>query len=358
VQVARLELSAVGVVTDGTRVLEAVDLTVPDGTRTVVLGASGSGKTTLLRAVAGVTPVTSGRVWFDDRDVTDLPARDRDVAFVSQQGALQPHLDVGRNLGFALRLRRVPRAEEHSRVEAEARAFSLGGMLHRRPRTLSAGERHEVALARTLVRPSAVLLLDEPFAQIDAARRGVLRRELARVQEGYGVTLVATTNDPVTALALAQQIVVLEDGRVLQVGLPGELLARPASTFVAGLLLTPAMNLLPGRVEGAGAFTHLVAGPLRIPAARVPPGASRRVTLGVRPADVELGGRGPDVPVRGRTFLGAEVELTVGRAGDPPIAAIVPRPAPEVGDRVRLRVAPERVHLFDPVTGFALVHGV
>jgi ABC-type sugar transport system ATPase subunit len=358
--VAHLRLTAVTVHHPGAiePALRTIDLEVADGARTVLVGASGSGKTTLLRTVAGVAPVTAGRVELDGRDVTALPPRDRDTALVSQEGALQPHLDVRRNLGFALRLRRVPRAEEDVRVAAEARAFSLRGLLGRRPASLAAGERHEVALARTLVRPCAVLLLDEPFARIDAARRGRLRRELARVQEGYAVTMLVTTNDPVTALALAHQVVVLESGRVLQAGAPHEVAARPGSVAVAELFVVPAMNLVAAVRHGSGPDRHLVAGGLRVPAPHLPAGTARRVTLGVRPHDLVLADRGVPVPVRRRSFLGAEVDLTVGRASDPPLTVRMPRPAPDVGATVRLTARPGRVHLFDAIDGHALVHGV
>jgi multiple sugar transport system ATP-binding protein len=336
--------------------LAGVDLEVPDGTRMVLVGASGSGKTSLLRAVAGALPVTSGRILFDDRDVTHLPSRDRDVAMVHQTGTLQPHLDVRRNLGFRLRLRGTPRAEERERVAAEARAFELTDLLGRRPATLSTGERHEVALARTLVRRCAVLLLDEPFTRVDAHRVAALRRELLAVQEGYGVTTVLATNDAVTAHAFGQRVAVLHRGRVVQAGAPHTVSETPASTHVAELLVVPPVNLVPGAVERREAGDVLLAGPLRIPLRRRLP--ARRVTVCLRPRDLQLTDGGVPVPVRHRAVLGDEVELTVGRAGDPPLRVITGRDAPPVGTRVGLRVDPARVHVFDATSGSALRHGV
>jgi multiple sugar transport system ATP-binding protein len=338
-----------------TDTLTGIDLAVPDGSRLVLLGGSGSGKTTLLRAVAGLVPVTGGRITFDERDVTTLPPEDRDVAMVHEHGTLQPHLDVRRNLGFSLRMRRTPLAEERRRVEAEARAFALTDLLDRRPGALSEGERHEVALARSLVRRSAVLLLDEPFARLDAHRQTALRRELTALQAGYELTCLLATNDPVTAHAFADQVAVLDRGRLLQAGPPGELAAAPAVTRVAELLIVPAVNLLPGTVDRRNAGDLLLAGPLRIPLRRRLP---HRVTVGVRPHDVTVTAAAGDVPVRRRVVIGHEVELTVGRAGDPPLRLLTDRDAPPEGARVALRVPPDRVHVFDATSGLALGHGV
>lgn len=336
--------------------LAAIDLEVADGRRLVLLGGSGSGKTTVLRAIAGLAPVTSGRVLLGDRDVTRLPPGERDVAFVHQEGVLQPHLDVRHNLGFALRMRRVPREEARHRVTAEARAFRLMGLLGRRPSTLATGQRHEVALARALVRRCSALLLDEPFARVDAHRADRLRRELRRVQEGYGVTTLLAANDPTTAHALGERIAVLERGRLLQTGPPFDIAAAPASTAVAELVVVPPMNLVAGTLERGDGRHTLVAGPLRLDLRR--PLDARRVTVGIRPGDLELVDHGVAVPVRQRIVLGHEVELTVGRPQDPALRVTADRDAPAVGAHVHLRVRPERVHLFDRDTGSALRHGV
>jgi multiple sugar transport system ATP-binding protein len=336
--------------------LEGLSLVVPDGSRLVVLGGSGSGKTTLLRTIAGAVPAAGGRITFDARDVTTTPSRDRDVAFVHQQGTLQPHLDVRRNLGFALRLRRVPRDEERRRVAAEARAFSITDLLGRRPRSLSGGERQEVALARSLVRRCSAMLLDEPFARVDAHRVTELRRELTALQSGYGVTCLLATNDPVTAHAFGDQVAVLDRGRLLQVGPTAEVAGAPAAVRVAELLVVPPANLLPGAVERRASGDLLVAGPLRVPVRRRLP---RRVTVAVRPGDLTATpAASAGVPVRRRVVLGHEVELTVGRGDDPPVRVLADRDAPDEGARVTLRVDPRDVWVFDPTTGDALAHGL
>lgn len=337
--------------------LRAVDLDVPDGTRCVVLGASGSGKSTLLRAVAGVAEVAGGGVHLDGVDVTGAPPRERDVALVDQRGTLQPHLDVRGNLGFRLRLRRTPRGEVRDRVAAEARSFALESLLRRRPRTLSAGERHEVALARTLVQPCAVLLLDEPFARVDAARRAALRTELRQVQAGYGVTTLLATNDPLTAWSLAEQVVVLDRGEVLQAGPVAEVAARPATLQVAQLLVVPPVSVVRATLRGRGPDRHLVAGPVELPVPHLDHPLPATVDLVVRPRDVTFPGPGP-ARVATTGFLGDHTEVRVERGGQA-LRVEVPRgEAPRVGERVAVRVAPGTVSAHDPASGRALAHGL
>lgn len=340
--------------------LAGIDLHVPDRTRTVLLGGSGSGKTTLLRAVAGLVPLTAGVVRLAGQDVTDWSPGDRDLAMVRQEGTLIPHLDVRRNVGFSLRLRRVPRDEERRRVSAEARAFHLEHLLDRRPSTLAAGERHEVALARSLVRRASALLLDEPFARTDASRRAQLRRELLRMQQGYGMTTILATNDPEAAHALADQVAVLERGRLVQTGPPIDVAARPATALVAGLLLLPAPNLVRGTIEHRTGRDVLVAGPLQLDLRRRL--ASRHVLVGVRPDHLEVlpaeRGGGVVVPVRRRATLGDRVELTIGPADRPTLRVHADRSAPEEGDQVVVRADPRHVHVFDAASGAALLHGL
>jgi multiple sugar transport system ATP-binding protein len=347
-------------------VLTDVDLDVASGERLALLGASGAGKTTLLRAIAGLEPAAAGSVWFDDRDVTDLTPGERGLAMVTQESSLQPHRDVWGNLAFPLEIHRVPADEQRRRIEAEARAFSLRDLLGRRPRALSAGKRHEVALARTLVRRVDVLLVDEPFAHLDPPRRIELQRELLEVQEGYGLTLVLASNDQRVAITCGQRVAVLDRGRIVQVGPPMELFHEPATTFVAGAVGELPMTLYPGMARRVGGGTRIEAGPITVrsaaPALRAP--AVHRIEVGIRPtswhppgrpsrrAGVTVGGR-----VRRREFLGARVSLTVA-AGEVPVHAVVPSPGPQVDDEVDLWCPASEIHVFDAVTGSALAHGV
>jgi multiple sugar transport system ATP-binding protein len=343
-------------------VLDAVDLTVREGERVAVLGPSGSGKTTLLRVIAGLEAPDAGAVRLDSIDVTDRAPRVRDVALVTQDGSLQPHLDVRGNLSFALRIRHVGREEIDERVDAEARAFSLRGVLNRRPRTLSAGMRHEVALARSLVRRASVLLVDEPFARMDPPRRAELLRELIAVQSGYGVTLLVATNDQRVASGVADRLVVLEAGRVAQTGSPDELYRRPATTFVAGFLGEQPMNLLQGDLRRGDGPTRLVVGALECPSwdLTLTSHPAQPVTVGIRPADVHLGRDGRQLSVPGtviaREFLGYAVSIRANTdVGE--LSAVVERPGPVVGDRVVLTLPTRDLHVFD-AAGRALAHGI
>lgn len=359
----RVELDQVTVSRDGRRLLDGIDLVVADRERLSIVGPSGAGKTTLLRCVAGVEPIDHGRIRLDGRDVTDAPPRDRDIAMMDQRGSLQPHLDVGHNLGFPLRLRKVPREEVERRVAAEARAFSLSDLLARHPGTLAAGEQHQVALARTLIRRGSILLLDEPLAQIDAGRRNLLIRELVQVQEGYGVTLLLATNDQRVGMAVGRRLAVLHDGRLVQTGTPTDVHERPATEFVAGFVGSPPMNLLPGHVVRARAGVEVRAGPVCIPSwsPAVSSLAGQRVTVGVRPEALSLAGPDSrftaDGVVTHEEFLGHRVAVTVGRRPDERLQLLVERPAPALGDEIRVAVDPAGIHLFEP-GGAALAHSV
>ena len=372
--VSSVELAGVTVSRGGQRLLGGVDLHVGDGERFALLGPSGAGKTTLLRVVAGLEPVDEGHVLIGDRDVTGARPAERNVSMVTQDGMLHPHLDVEHNLAFSLRLRRLPRAEIDARVRAEARAFSLLGLLQRRPQTLSAGERHEVSLARSLVRRSSVLLADEPFARIDPHRLATMIRELHRVQEGYGVTLLLATNDQRVALGIAQRTAVIADGRVVQVGSPLELFRRPANIFIAGFLGDEPSNLLAADLARVDGRTVLRAPGLSIPTWQLALTklAPKAVQLGIRPADVEVAGTQPgDVEVAAdrlttvaaieglvehREFRGSMAVITTST----PAGAIRVRcapPGPHIGERITLRLPPMSIHVFDS-SGNAIVHGV
>jgi len=359
-----IELAGVTVEQDGHRLLGELSLSVGSGERLVILGPSGCGKTTLLRVIAGVQPITDGRIVLDDLDVTQAAPGERNVAMVDQQASLQPHLDVRRNLGFALRLRRTPPDQIRERVAAQTRAFSLGSLLPRRPRTLSGGERHEVALARSLVRRASVLLMDEPMARVDPGRQGQLLRELIDMQEGYGVTLIAATNDQRVAMRLAHRIAVLVDGQLAQVGTPSALYARPSTLFVAGFLGSPPMNLLDGMISRTDGRPHVRAEPFSLPT-WVPDLSARvgePVVLGVRPQQVEIDttpGRASErCRVVRRAFGGAEVTLHLRTPAGRELTAVVATPGPEVDTLVGVSAEPSAVHLFDTITELAIAHGV
>jgi multiple sugar transport system ATP-binding protein len=346
------------------RAIDGLDLSVAAGERVALLGPSGSGKTTILRAIAGLDEVSGGRVLLGERDVTGLHPRDRHIAMINQEASLQPHLTVERNLSFALRLHKVPREEIDERVEAESRAFSLKNLLRRRPKTLSGGERHEVALARSLVRRSSVLLMDEPFSKIDPVRRGILLRELIQVQEGYGVTLLIATNDQRVALGLAERIAVIEQGRLVQIGAPNDVYNEPASTFAAGFIGSPPMNLIDGIVTRRDGQVHVQAGPLSLPTwdTELTRHIGSPVTLGIRPQDVQVDpsprGAALRLQVVRREFMGKEVTVHLATGSGLHLTATVPHPGPDMDGRVGVTVQPRDVHLFDPVAGTLITHGI
>ncbi|OLT14350.1 ABC transporter [Pseudonocardia sp. CNS-139] len=346
--------------------VDGIDLDVPDGDFLVLLGPSGCGKSTLLRMLAGLTPPTAGRILLDGRDITATPPRDRDLAMVFQSYALYPHLTVARNIGFPLRARHRPRAETAARVEAVAGVLGLGGLLHRRPRELSGGQRQRVALARALVRDPGAFLLDEPLSNLDATLRTATRAELTELHRRLGSTFVHVTHDQVEAMTMATRIAVLDAGRLEQVGTPAHVYDAPASLFVAGFLGSPAMGLVPARLESVDGALHARAPGLDAPLGLADPGdAGRDVVLGVRaehlvPTDAPAPGaarlRGT---VRLVENLGSEevAHCVVGDGdGAPRVPVRGPRPlrlAP--GDAVTLTTTPDRLHLFDPGSGRRLV---
>jgi ABC-type sugar transport system ATPase subunit len=267
--------------------VRGIDLHVPDGRFTVLVGPSGCGKTTTLRMIAGLVEPTAGRILIGGRDVTHLEPRDRDVAMVFQNYALYPHLRVFDNIAFGLRARGMDRAEVRRRVLEAADLLGLTELLDRRPRQLSGGQQQRVAIGRAIVREPAAFLLDEPLSNLDAKLRSDTRAELKRIQRELRATVVYVTHDQEEAMALADEIVVMREGRIEQRGTPAEVYARPATEFVGTFIGSPSMNVLPARVED-GAF---VWGPLRVDGVAAAPGAA--VRLGVRPEDVRPAGSVP-----------------------------------------------------------------
>ncbi|TIQ33631.1 MAG: sn-glycerol-3-phosphate ABC transporter ATP-binding protein UgpC [Mesorhizobium sp.] len=278
-----------------TTVIPELSLTIEDGEFCVLVGPSGCGKSTLLRIIAGLEPISSGRILVDGVDMSDAEPPERGVAMVFQSYALYPHMDVGRNIGFGLKIARTPGAEIAERVGRAAEKLRLGSYLKRKPRELSGGQRQRVAIGRAMTRKPKLFLLDEPLSNLDAALRVGMRVEIARLKAELASTMVYVTHDQVEAMTLADRIVVMNGGRIEQVGAPLDLYHRPANLFVAGFIGSPAMNFLKGYVEsvqGPVATVALSMGPrLGIPVERrVEPGDA--VTLGIRPEHVMLANEG------------------------------------------------------------------
>src|SRR6195256_221664 len=238
------------------KVVEDFNLTVADGELLVLVGGSGSGKSTILRMVAGLEEVTSGSIRIDDRDVTALPPRERDVAMVFQDYGLYPHMTVRENLSLGLRLRRVARPEIERRVTWAAGMLGLAPLLDRKPKQLSGGRRQRVAMGRAMVREPKVFLFDEPLSNLDAGLRAQMRIEIGGLQRRLHTTTIYVTHDQVVAMTLGDRIVVLADGRIQQIGRPIDLYQAPVNRFVAGFIGTPTMNFVDGalREEGGRMF--------------------------------------------------------------------------------------------------------
>jgi multiple sugar transport system ATP-binding protein len=284
--------------------LHSFDLDVPDGAFLVMLGPSGCGKTTALRILAGLERPTAGAVLLGDRDVTRLQPRDRDVAMVFQSYALYPHMTVGENIGYPLRVRSVGKADRAKAVAEAAEALEIGHLLDRRPRALSGGQRQRVALARAIVRDPACFLMDEPLSNLDARLRATMRGELKRLQKRLGATTLYVTHDQAEATTMADLVAVMRDGVLQQLGTPDEIYDRPANRFVATFVGSPPLNVIPGELD-AGRRAYVVAG-ARVP---LPDGLFERcaadgaVELGVRPEDLRLVAPGAAGAAQGDVYV-------------------------------------------------------
>jgi ABC-type sugar transport system ATPase subunit len=331
-------------------VVQGIDLDIEDGEFLVLVGPSGCGKSTCLRMVAGLESATSGEILIDGAVVNERDPKDRDIAMVFQDYALYPHMSVAENMAFSLRWRGTARAEITRRVQAAAGVLDIAHLLERRPRELSGGQRQRVAMGRAIVRDPKVFLFDEPLSNLDAKLRVAMRTEIKRLRDRLRTTTIYVTHDQVEAMTLADRIVVMEGGRVLQVGTPEAIYDTPATTFVAGFIGAPAMNLIPAEIQGGQ--VRLPGGAM-LPAAR-PAGA---VTLGIRPealawqADGAAAIEGPATVVEP---LGAETLVTLDLAGHVLHARVPPRSVRHAGETVRLSVAPDALHFFDPATGARL----
>ncbi|KFI07546.1 ABC transporter ATP-binding protein [Massilia sp. BSC265] len=338
-------------------VIKGIDLEIADGEFVVLVGPSGCGKSTLLRIVAGLEDVSSGTVEIGGRVCNDVEPAKRGIAMVFQSYALYPHMTVAENMGFALKLAGVPRAEIAERVTRAAEILQIGHLLERRPKALSGGQRQRVAIGRAIVRKPEVFLFDEPLSNLDAALRGQTRVELARLHRELGATMIYVTHDQVEAMTLGQKIVVFNAGRIEQAGTPLELYERPANRFVAGFLGSPRMNFLPGMLageEGPAVHVRLAGGSIvdvAADASRAAPGAG--VTLGVRPEHLrvaEANEAGLPATVALVEYLGDSTIVYAQVEGVPEMVSLKCRPdapCPERGARVTLAFDAGHGHLFD-----------
>jgi len=316
--------------------VDALDLDIADGEFMVLVGPSGSGKTTALRMLAGLEEVDAGAVFIGDRDVSDDPPKARDVAMVFQNYALYPYLTVAANIGFPLRIAKVPKRDREARVREVAKLLGLSEYLERKPAQLSGGQRQRVAMGRAIVRVPSVFLMDEPLSNLDAKLRVQMRADIAALQADFGVTTVYVTHDQAEAMTLGHRVAVLHEGKLQQVGPPRELYERPGNLFVAGFIGSPAMNLLPAEAVGVGTNGKVV---------------------GFRPEHLDIAGDGEGISARVEVVedIGADVYVfcSADVKGEQTrlVARTDVRNAPQQGERVSLRPRAEEAHLFDSDTG-------
>ena len=343
-----------------TDVIRNVSLCIEDGEFCVFVGPSGSGKSTLLRLIAGLESATAGRIEIEGRDVTRLEPVERRLAMVFQSYALYPHMTVRGNLAFALETAGAARAEIDRKVAEATRILKLEGLLERRPAQLSGGQRQRVAIGRAIVREPLAFLFDEPLSNLDAALRIETRQEIARLHRNLRATTIYVTHDQVEAMTLADRIVVLKDGQVMQVGAPMDLYHQPANAFVAGFLGSPAMNFLPVEVrdrQGSRALVESAAlGAVEVPVRDVGLSAKGRARLGVRPQHLDVLASGAAPPAGAVALsgtvdlserLGSETVLEVTLLDGARLVAALSRDAVFVpGQPVTLLLRPQTAHLF------------
>jgi multiple sugar transport system ATP-binding protein len=330
--------------------VDALDLHIADGEFVVLVGPSGSGKTTALRMLAGLEEVDAGSILIGGRDVTDVPAKRRDIAMVFQNYALYPYLTVAANIGFPLKVARVSKAERERRVREIAEMLELTEFLGRKPLQLSGGQRQRVAMGRALIREPRVFLMDEPLSNLDAKLRVQMRADIAALQARLGVTTVYVTHDQAEAMTLGDRVAVLSKGRLQQCDKPRQLYSCPANTFVASFIGSPSMNLVrvPPSINGSVSL-----GGVSIPV----PSAARNgeLLVGLRPESLELAADGVPAEVEVVEEVGADSYVfcvtEIGQETVKLVARTETRRAPERGARVALRPRADEAQLFDPESG-------
>ncbi len=335
--------------------VDSLDLDVADGEFLVLVGPSGCGKSTSLRMLAGLEEVNDGAIRIGDRDVTDVPPKDRDIAMVFQNYALYPHMTVAENMGFALKIAGIGKEERATRVLEAAKLLDLEPYLDRKPKALSGGQRQRVAMGRAIVRQPQVFLMDEPLSNLDAKLRVQTRTQIASLQRRLGVTTVYVTHDQTEALTMGDRIAVLKDGILQQVGTPRDLYESPANVFVAGFIGSPAMNLFVADLADGGIRfgTGVVAVDRDVQAST----KLSQVTVGVRPEDLTVSptGQGLEVQVDLVEELGADGYLyghadVKGNRVDV-VARVDGRAHPNAGETVFITPEPKHIHAFDLESG-------
>jgi multiple sugar transport system ATP-binding protein len=343
--------------------VDKLDLEIGDSEFMVLVGPSGCGKSTSLRMLAGLEEVSEGQILIGDRDVTHLPPKDRDIAMVFQNYALYPHMSVADNMGFALKMAGVDKAERERRVKEAAELLGLSELLDRKPKAMSGGQRQRVAMGRAIVRSPQVFCMDEPLSNLDAKLRVSTRTQIAALQQRLGVTTVYVTHDQVEAMTMGDRVAVMKDGLLQQVDTPLALYDAPANLFVAGFIGSPAMNLLEGTFNDAGADFNGHTVPVPVTAADKSKYAGKSITVGVRPESFRVSDAKEGVPVKVTVVeeLGADAYLfgitddvsegAAITAGTNVVVRVEARRLFEKGTTVHVTADPKDVHVFATESG-------
>ncbi|WP_062117971.1 ABC transporter ATP-binding protein [Aureimonas sp. AU40] len=335
-------------------IIHGVDIDIKDGEFVILVGPSGCGKSTLLRMIAGLEDISGGEILIDGGVVNGMQPKDRNIAMVFQNYALYPQMTVAQNMGFALEMAGAKRAEITQKVGRAADILGLTPLLDRRPSQLSGGQRQRVAMGRAIVRDPKVFLFDEPLSNLDAKLRVKMRAEIKALHQRLKTTIVYVTHDQIEAMTMADKIVVLQGGRIEQIGTPLELYDRPDNIFVAGFLGSPAMNFLEGRLRAgeapvletkAGTVVPLLSAPAQA--------ADRDIVVGIRPEDIAFGTEGDGVPALVTVVepTGSETHVELDVAGTPMTWVLRQRVDFQPGSRVMLSLASANTHFFDKATG-------
>ena len=335
-----------------TDVIHGLNVDINDGEFVVLVGPSGCGKSTLLRMIAGLESITAGEISIGDQVVNHLPPSDRDIAMVFQNYALYPHKTVAANMAFSLRMRGLNREIIEEKVANAAEILGLTPYLRRYPRALSGGQRQRVAMGRAIVRDPKVFLFDEPLSNLDAKLRVQMRAEIRELHQRLKATTIYVTHDQIEAMTMADKIVVMQNGRIEQIGTPLELYDRPANTFVAGFIGSPAMNLIPATVQCSddGVFAQMEAGKLEIPTNNLV-SEGQKIIVGMRPEVLVPSDAGLNVAVAVLEPTGAETHLVTRSDGQEFMSVLRERSTLKIGQQINLAAPKTSLHIFDAESG-------
>ena len=361
----RVRLDSVSKYFGKVRAVEEININISDGEFVALLGPSGCGKTTTLLMIAGIYKPSKGRIYFNETDVTDVPPKDRNIGMVFQSYALYPHMTVYENIAFPLRIKKVPKTEINHKVKEIAKLLRIENLLDRKPGQLSGGQQQRVALARALVKRPDVLLLDEPLSNLDALLRVYMRAELKRLQRELNITTIYVTHDQIEALSMAHRIVVMNEGRVQQIGAPDEIYNKPANTFVASFIGTPPMNLIPCSFIEENNSYFIECSAIKLPLVKDVGNlirnniSSSEVILGVRPEDIDIIHGNEEGHATAHVLvtepLGRDVVVTTDVGGNIIKIVTTPLKSPTPGEKIKIKFRTKKIHIFDKKFGKAII---